>query len=266
MSYIKKVKYKNELGQELVFDNHLLFCEQIDTTGTQGVFNTESLAFSDGQMTTSAFLGAKTIPCSFAFKDVGDDILMRDKISAVFNPTISGVLTVYSEWDKYEIDVRPSAVPSFQRDKDVPYVWRWDVDFIADFPYWRRGKKRSRIIEGKDIFSYAVTTHSVRYAGIAKSYPSFVFAPNTICYLQLYNSAGYGSFSINSKDESAIIVDCATMEIKNSAGDDRSQYLETSNSISGVFFVPGENKIECRWYRGNSGLTIGWYDYFLGVF
>ena len=140
---MKKVIYRNSLGQEVVFDNKFLFCESIDMTGNSGIHTTETLAFADGQVTTAHQLGAKTVPCSFALKDVNNDFWLRNRLSAVFNPLVSGVLTVYDRENKYEIDVYPQNVPVFTKDKKVAFVWRWNVDFVADYPYWRVGVKQT---------------------------------------------------------------------------------------------------------------------------
>lgn len=252
MSYIKKVKYKNELGQELVFDNHLLFCEQIDTTGTQGVFNTESLAFSDGQMTTSAFLGAKTIPCSFALKDNRNDIFMRDKISAFFNPTISGVLTVYSEWDKYEIDVRPAAVPSFQRDKDVPYVWRWDVDFIADFPYWRVCPKRSVTLKA---------ANTVLRSDCPLKVPvEIYFPPNKTTPFKIRDK-GFTYYGTNC--DVGVVLKSQRFECIGTDGNDYSQNVDVTADIENLHLQYGENPIFCPDW---SDIIVSYYYLSTGVF
>ena len=62
LTYLKKVKYRNSLGQEVIFDNKIFFCERIDMTGTSGVHTSDTLAFSDGQITTNHQLSPKTIP------------------------------------------------------------------------------------------------------------------------------------------------------------------------------------------------------------
>ena len=230
MSYIKKVKYKNELGQELVFDNHLLFCEQIDTTGTQGVFNTESLAFSDGQMTTSAFLGAKTIPCSFALK----------------------VLTVYSEWDKYEIDVRPAAVPSFQREKDVPYVWRWDVDFIADFPYWRVCPKRSVTLKAYDTV--------IRSDCPLKVPVEIYFPPNKTTPFKIRDK-GFTYYGTNC--DVGVVLKSQRFECIGTDGNDYSQNVDVTADIENLHLQYGENRISCQDW---SDIIVSYYYLSTGVF
>lgn len=254
MSYEKRVKYKNELGQELIFDDWVLFCESIDTTGVSGIFNSESLAFSDGQVTTDVFLGAKTIPCSFAFKDIRDDIFMRDKIAAVFSPTVSGVLTVYSEWDKYEIDVRPSAVPSFQRDKDVPYVWRWDVDFIADFPYWRVGAKRSVSLESQ-------------YTSIRSHCPLSVpieiyFPPSTASRIYI-NVNGKGFVYNGTNCDVGVVLDARNFTCTGTDGNDYSHKVDVTVNIESLKLRYGKNTISCPTY---SGIIVSYYYLSTGVF
>lgn len=139
----KKVKWKNALGQEMFFDNRVFFCEYIDMTGTAGVHTVESLAAADGQTTTGHQLGAKTIPCTFAWKDRQNDSFMHRHLVSIFSSLAEGTMTVTTESDTYRINCYPQNIPVFKRDANVPYVWRWDVDFTADFPYWRRGTEQS---------------------------------------------------------------------------------------------------------------------------
>ena len=115
----KTAVWRNALGQEIVFDNRTFFLESIDMTGTAGIHTAESLAMTDGQVTLDHHLGAKTIPCSFAWKDVKDDRWMQAYLTSLFNPTVSGTLTVYTREETYQIDCYPQDFPVFQRDSGV---------------------------------------------------------------------------------------------------------------------------------------------------
>lgn len=139
----KKVKWKNDLGQEIVFDNRVFFCEYIDMTGTTGIHTVESLAAADGQTTIEHHLGPKPIPCTFAWKDRQNDSYFHRELVSIFSSLAQGTLTVTTETDTYRIECYPQDIPVFKRDPDVHYVWRWNVDFIADYPYWRRGTEQS---------------------------------------------------------------------------------------------------------------------------
>ena len=112
----KTAVWRNALGQEIVFDNRTFFLESIDMTGTSGIHTVESLAMTDGQVTLGHHLGAKTIPCSFAWKDVRDDRWMQEHLPALFNPLIGGTLTVRTREETYSIDCYPTDVPVFKRE------------------------------------------------------------------------------------------------------------------------------------------------------
>ena len=137
----KNLIYRNSLGQEIVFDNSTLFLEGIDMTGTAGIHTVESLAMTDGQTTIRHQLGAKTIPCSFAVKCVGNVEWLKRRLEQVFTPKLEGVLTVITPYLRYEIDCYPQNVPTFKMAEN-DCVYRFDVDFTADYPYWRVGDKK----------------------------------------------------------------------------------------------------------------------------
>ena len=144
----KVVIWENDIGQSITFDNEgTLFVESIDMTGTSGIHTAEALAMADGQVSVAHHLSAKTIPCSFAWYGEDDDGTMRNTLAQIFNPLQSGTLTVltkhsdYSDLEQYQIDCRPQNVPTFRRDVNLN-IWRFDVDFMADYPYWRKGSRR----------------------------------------------------------------------------------------------------------------------------
>lgn len=144
----KVVIWENDIGQSVTFDNEgTLFVESIDMTGTAGIHTVESLAMADGQVSVAHHLSAKTIPCSFAWYGEDDDGTIKRRLAQIFSPLHSGTLTVltshsgYSASAQYQIGCRPQNVPTFKRDTNLN-VWRFDVDFVADFPYWRHGAEQ----------------------------------------------------------------------------------------------------------------------------
>lgn len=151
----KNLSYRNELGQEVVFDNRVLYLEAIDMIGTPGIHTAESLAMSDGKRTIRHQLGPKTIPCSFAVKDVGNVEWLKNRLTEVFFPKLSSTMTVETMYGHYEIECYPLNVPTF-RMAENDGVWRFDVDFVADYPYWRKGAKQSITFTRGAVNSYYI--------------------------------------------------------------------------------------------------------------
>ena len=140
----KNAVWKNDLGQCIYFDNYRFFLEAIDMISVPGIHTTESLAMADGVKTIRHQLGAKTIPCSFAFKNTDDDGLTGMELAQIFSPLRSGVLRVYTENAEYMIECSIQDEPTFVRDTDNAF--RWNVDFVADFPYWKMDTKKIKAV------------------------------------------------------------------------------------------------------------------------
>lgn len=251
---VKKVIYRNSLGQEVVFDNKILFCESIDMTGNSGIHTTETLAFADGQVTTAHQLGAKTIPCSFALKDVNNDFWLRNRLSAVFNPLVSGVLTVYDRENKYEIDVYPQNVSVFTKDKKVAFVWRWNVDFVADYPYWRVGVRHT--------IPLTHNSTKVIYNPCSTELPLEVNLKGRCTFV--VTGKEKASFTIEPhSDEKFVTVNTRTYKVTDESGNDVNQLISATAELDKVTLLPGTNKVLLLSdYDG----TMSYYHLSTGVF
>lgn len=152
---MKTVIFKAQNGMSMTFGYRKpLLVEYIDASSLQGVFATNSLLGSVGQVTSSATVGARTVVCRFAVcitdKDKRNSVL--DSAISLFNPLNKGVLTIYSGLKSYEIECRPSAVPEFKRDSSISHLYRFDVDFVCDYPYFRQcGKIAVPLTSGENI-------------------------------------------------------------------------------------------------------------------
>lgn len=255
----KTAVWRNALGQEIVFDNRTFFLESIDMTGTAGIHTVESLAMTDGQVTLDHHLGAKTIPCSFAWKDVEDDRWMREYLTALFNPTMSGTLTVYTREETYSIDCYPQDFPAFQRDGGVPYVWRWSVDFVADYPYWRKGTQRNVAVADLPVED----GHRV----LVSRCP-FEIAP------EIYLPASSASwFAINGKGLSinghvkAIVIKTETLEVVTADDGENCNYLiDAQYDIGRLRISYGKNVVTYGVQSGSlpSGTSLSYYNLSMG--
>ncbi len=159
----KNVIYENSLGQRLVFDNRQLFIEYIDMIGTTGIHAAESLASADGQTSVYHQLGAKTIPCSFALKNINLDDYTKLYLESIFNPKLSGTLTVITKNDVYKIECRPQNFPTFKRD-EVKFVYRFDVDFVADFRFAYENRISGRRFNAFQCQRQGLHPESTRYS------------------------------------------------------------------------------------------------------
>lgn len=253
---IKKVLYKTPVG-DIYFDNKTLFCEQMDLTGTAGVFRSDSLALSDGQVTTGVNLQARTIPMSFAFKDRHNDAYMRERLAALFSPLNSGELVVRTDYNTYTITVRPKDIPVFTRDKNVSYVWRWNVDFIADFPYWRKGLQQHQATWDRSMY---LTVHNSSLCNVPMEIKFFggtvtVFGNRT---------TGSGFFEARPGDNEYIIVNSLNFTVKNQNGEDCNQCIEATTQLDQVYLQPGDNVLELP-SSGEVRPVVYWWDLSLGV-
>lgn len=254
----KTAVWRNALGQEIVFDNRTFFLESIDMTGTSGIHTVESLALADGQVTLDHHLAAKTIPCSFAWKDVQDDRWMQNHLSNLFNPLIGGTLTVRTREETYSIDCYPTDVPVFKRNA-VPYVWRWNVDFAADNPYWRKGTQRN----------VALSSLPLENGGrVLVSQCPFEIAPDI--YLpasgNLWIAVNGNGFSVSGHEES-VIIKTGTLEVVTAdTGQDRSYLIDAQYDIDRLRIGYGRNSITCGLWSGGSpnGVLLSYYNLSMG--
>lgn len=247
--------YRNALGQEVVFDNRVLYLEAIDMIGTPGVHTTESLAMSDGQRTIRHQLGAKTIPCSFAVKDVGNVEWLKNRLTEVFFPKLNGTMTVETMYGHYEIDCYPINVPSF-RMAENDGVWRFDVDFVADYPYWRKGDERMIVFENSGAFSK--TVNSFCPYDIA---PKILFPASTSTTVLHINGAG---FSVDAHDFPILMTTTPKFSMINTiSGVACTNYLNSSASIGSLLIKYGNNTVQV--VSGvPTGITLRYHDLSMG--
>lgn len=249
---MKKVLYQNAIGQKIFFDNKTLFCESIDMLGNSAVHASETLALSDGQVTLSHQLAPKTIPCSFAFKNRNP--YDKQILESIFNPLISGTLTVYTDSNVYQIDCYPQNVPTFKRDA-VPYVYRFDVDFVADFPYWRVGQKKTLNFNIGTFFYTSLCPFNL---------PLEIRFPKSTERTLFVTSAG---FQLKPRTE-IITVNTQNFTVRDNRGRNCMDLVVTSGSgyiFNKVFFHYGENCIHIEnCLASMDDIQVSFYDLSFG--
>ena len=228
----KIVIYENSLGQRIVFDSRQLFAEYIDMTGTSGIHSVQNLAFADGQATVSHQLGAKNIPCSFAFKNTQNDEYTKNLLENIFIPKSLGTLTVITKDNIYSIDCYPQNVPVFKRD-EVKFVYRFDVDFVSDNSLWRKGNEISVTLNSAETVILSDNPHDL---------PMKILFPSSNT-ATLFNVNGKG-FILKSHTM-PFTVDTQTFTVKDTQGKNQTQYIDATAELDEIFFHFGENKIIC---------------------
>lgn len=245
--YIRKVKFKNSLG-EIFFDNKNLFCESIDTTGNSVRFISEQLMGTHGNTTLSAWLNAKTIPCVCKLYDRDGNAALRDTVVRILNPLIVGELTVHGEHDTYTIDCRPSEVPTFTK-TDIPSIFSFNIDFIADYPLWRKGHLKNIPLQA---YETVKTIHTMPDTPMKIYFPANVGTPFSV------NGKG---FSISPGHEVGVYVDTKNYTVTGTDGEDYGNLIGFDN-IGKCVLQNGENTIHCPTYQG---VIIYYHELSMGV-
>lgn len=257
---IKRIKYKTETG-EAFFDNipgGELFCEEIDLTGTAGVFSSDNLVFSDGQVTTEVDLAPKTIPASFAFRDRFNDAYKRYRLEALFSPKYKGVLTVFNDHDVFSIDCRPKDIPVFKRSRDNPRIWRWDVEFSADFPYFRKGT-----VQNRKIITSAYT--NIRSTSLCNVPIEITFCAGTPFQNQTIGASS--GFSISMCGNESVTVNTQDFSVINQDGQKVNNCIDSTARLDNLCLLPGNNNIFCPTFTdGENNTVVKWWDLVTGVF
>lgn len=228
----KIVIYENGLHQRAVFDQKYLFCESIDMTGTAGVHFTEQPALADGQAIVFSKLSAKTIPCSFAFKNTKDDSFTKTMLENIFNPKISGTLTVITKNHTYELSVRPQNQPTFKRDM-VKFIYRFDVDFVSESSLWKMDSEITVPLTAAETTLLSENPYDL---------PIKIVFPNCNSST-LFNVNGKG-FTLK-PHTMPLTVDTQNFSVRDVNGANQNQYIDATAQLDEVYFRFGENKIIC---------------------
>lgn len=254
----KNVVWRNALGQTITFDNVRFFVEEIDMTGTSGIHTVESLAGTDGQQTVDHHLAAKTIPCSFAVKDVEDDVYMQRYIAQLFSPLGEGTLTVYTRDNKYSIACYPQSVPVFKRDQSVPCVYRFSVDFVADYPYWHKGELIVKT------YSSLPGTQSNRtlLSRCPWDIPPDIYLPaNANSSVSVRMGTPLKGFRLLARDF-PVIVRCKDFQVvRADTGEDCSQYLDVTAELDSIRIRYGVNNVVIS---PDNGASLSYYELSMG--
>lgn len=228
----KTIIYENSLHQKAIFNQKYLFCESIDMTGTTGVHFTEQPALADGQAIVFSKLSAKTVPCSFAFKNTQNDGFTKTMLENIFDPKCSGTLTVITKNHTYKLGVRPQNQPTFKRDM-VKFIYRFDVDFVSESSLWKMDSEITVPLTAAETTLLSENPHDL---------PIKIVFPNCNSST-LFNVNGKG-FTLK-PHIMPLTVDTQNFSVRDVNGANQNQYIDATAQLDEVYFRFGENKIIC---------------------
>lgn len=247
----KKIRYKSgDLSLEF-WDKAPLYLESIDATSLSGNFAVSTLARSVGQVTDYRTVGSRTIICNCAvWVTDGDQIL--DEIIALFNPLRTGTLTITTDSGEYEIDCYPQAVPQIKNDDNRKDIYRFEVDFVCDYPFFRESHNVKKNLNAgtTKIYSDSVIDTPVEIA---------IPARDTETLFVLANSVGNFALSVLPCSEQ-ITVDTKTFTAVSENGQDISNKIAVASQIEDFKLVYGLNSI-----TSSVPFTLCYYNLTLGV-
>ncbi len=234
------------------------FLERIDAVSIQGAFSTDVLAQSVGQITVSKTLAARSIVCDFGLfltdKESRDKIL--NDMVALFNPLSNGVLKIETSNNTYEIDCYPNAVPSIQKNDNVYSVYRFTVDFICDYPYFRKSGLITKNLKPKNGYTDI-------YSNSAVDTPVEIVVPANTGYPINNNTIGSG-FTVNNPSDKKIFINTKDFTVIDEDGKDVSNYIDATADLGDFYLKYGYNHIFCP-CTAEKPVALRYYDYALGV-
>lgn len=254
---IKMLKYENESGLSLCFRNKKpYYFEKIDATGLSGNFTSDTLAGAVGQITTNKSIGARTVVCDFALW-LTDERNRTDRLNYIINllnPMKSGILTLVTDTATYEIECYPSAVPSILKEKEISTVYRFTVDFICDYSYFRQlGVINKPITKGTNIINSSSVPDT----------PIKIYIPDCSkgAVIQFHNALGNNTLKLLAVD-GAVTVDTEKFTAVTDKGEDVTGKINLLSKIENCKLTYGENKIV---FDVPASITISYYNLALGV-
>ena len=254
---IKKVLYQNSSGFQAAFYTYKLpLCESIDASGVGADFISDSLAFGDGQITTYKKLKPRQIPADFALSIIDEKEAERklNYMTKLFNPLDDGKLTIVNDIGTFEIYCSPAETPSFDNSK-VSYVYRFSVDFICDYPYFKQLGSLGATIE--------VGTSTEIISNSVPDTPVQIFIPDCSngATLVLNNRNGSAKIEILPYDK-ALTIDTQTFTAINANGIDVTKKIKVSSSIEDFVLTYGKNTL---YLTGADSAVFSWNNLMIGV-
>lgn len=164
--------------------------------------------------------------------DDDHDSILRRHAGNVFSSVEPGELTVYTDKDVYRITAHLTAVPDFVR--DGVRRWRWEAEFIADEPFWRRGEMMEEItLNEQKQGSTIIFSDSPVKVPVLLTISTATTIWNKRLKLGIF--VGY--------PETSITIDTETFTVKDPEGNNANYLLYNNAEIGDFYLLPGENEI-----------------------
>lgn len=253
----RMVRYTNAYGEQLIFDNKVLFCEEMHIGAAQAKFNAQPRAFDDGQYSSDYKTEPLPLSFRFALRDRENNEFLRNKVVDVFTSTKPGTITVYTENEKYTIQAHLVARPDFQRVGSR--IYRWEASFVADFPYWKKGsvmlEKELTVREGDTGASGVISSRSpvpvpvvIEIEGVGSV---FVYINGKYIYIDIPANANL-----------PISIDTENFKVKDANGQNKNNYIASGREIGDLYLEPGSNIVRTGLHGSGSvdSVKIKWWE------
>lgn len=249
MKNIRHIRYRNFYGKEIYFDNKKYFAEEIQIGGTSARYNSLRLFDSPGAVTDDYGYDVMPIHIRFALLDKSDNRDNRDLAGSLFASVKPGILTVYTDDDEYSIELHLTQTPVFN--KVNTHVWRWEADFIADYPFFQKGRLPNR----KTIESYTTIVYNTSPVPVPVKIRFYKDTP-------FKNQTSGKGFSVSlPQGADWIEVDTKNFNITDSSGNNANNCVSIYDEIDEVMLLPGKNEIFCPTYSsGGNNNTLEWWE------
>ena len=251
----RMVRYTNAYGEQLIFDNKVLFCEEMHIGAAPAKYNAQPRAFDDGQYSSDYKTEPLPLSFRFALRDRENNEFLRNKVVDVFTSTKPGTITVYTENEKYTIQAHLVARPDLQRVGSR--IYRWEASFVADLPYWKKGsvmlEKELALPGSAAIISRSPLPVPV-IIEIHATGQVYIHNDSNNEWIYMTIPEGYSALPVS--------IDTENFNVKNALGTNVNQFISSEHDIGDFCIEPGSNSISVGWYGPGSGekVKIKWWE------
>lgn len=254
----KKIVYKSDNGLQFAFSNTApYYLEKIDATSIAGVFTTDIIPDRLGQVTTSKTFGGRTIVCELAVVFGNDEMKTFKKqilseLTECFTPLSNGVLEIETDFGTYKINCYPQESLKFDN-SEVSYVYRFTVDLICDYPYFKNVKTNKNTLTANE--STIISSRSR-----IDNREIIIAVPNFNANFTLTNETTNKEIRLKKFGGGKVILDVLNFKLITGDGTDVSQFIDITCDIEDFCLKYGANKL-----TANLDATIEYSDILLGV-
>lgn len=235
------LQYRNCYGQEIFFNNKTFLCESMEISKATARYNAHTPISNDGQVTSDYYCSPLPMRFSCALYDPKDLIANRRLVDRVFSSLAPGELTIRTDEGNFKITAHQTARPELVRAGS--HAWRFELEFIADDPYWKFGEENSKSL-------IADNNTIVNYSSVAVPFRLKVTESGHL----VNTTIGRGfSFGAPPSGVDYYIINTEDYSVKGSDGSDLNYLLNPTN-LENAALLPGTNII----WTQTAGLVLSW--------